>query len=548
MDDFSITNCYMAYIDNEPYLYPSRDEHTILSGNNTKRSIPTGWQIIPNILWRHFCKPKQWYEMVINYEAYCIKGIKVTLFNPIPITNNLAIQRTSLFAAFNNCTYCNTYEDTLYETSWHPWYERTGSGADTLNLLYKEGVYYTGKLASDSSGTNTYSTQLYKFPQYIWKRQFVVNEFDEMWSQGKTGSAGVFDTYNPQARDQQPIPAGLVWDPYERPEHIGELRAGKNACTFSWTPHDCDQNKIFMLDRIVDYSTWTPAGPYIGSDRFGTGKRYSDMDPEVIGTYGRWARTQNTLGSVDGAPGNTAQQQWQDYSCPNWSFIPICPNAWFWQEIKSSIADRNMSKAWQKIDKYWAGTETEQFKYPPHQMFVKGIPLYDSTASPIKTLTQVSVKVQLNLGVKKRRSAYYCPTWGPFSGEQLYYHNPHKQIFQDSYIRYKTGGLRRTWQNINRIDTTTDKQIHLREDCYALAKNSGEITSDWYNTSSFPVAKDFGLSGISERQNKSIIVTYDKASDKSTVHFKPSVPSRKQKIPSPEKYADVQMLEEISKM
>lgn len=33
----------MAYIDNDPFLYPSRDEHTIIEANNYKRSIPTGW-------------------------------------------------------------------------------------------------------------------------------------------------------------------------------------------------------------------------------------------------------------------------------------------------------------------------------------------------------------------------------------------------------------------------------------------------------------------------------------------------------------------------
>lgn len=491
--------------------------------------------------------------MLIEYEAYCIKGIEIIIFNPIPITNNLAIQRTSLFAAFNNCTYCNTYTDDCYETSWHPWYTRTGTEVDNLNLMYKEGVFYTGKTQNPSGGSGStapYTTNLYKFPQYFWKRQYIVTEFENQWSQGKIGQAGVFDTFNSQAQRDKPIPAGLVWDPYERPEHIGELRAGKNACTFSWTPHPCDENKIFNLDRIADYATWTTAGPYIGCHRIGTGRKFLDMDPEVVTTYGAHARDNTAITPPEIATAGNVAGQFEDYTIPNWSFIPICPNAWFWQEIKNSIADFNMNKAWQKIDKYWAGTETEHFKYPPHQMFIKGIPLYDSTASQIRTLTQVSCKVTLKLGCKKRRSAYYCPTWGPFSGEQLYYHNEHKLIFQENYIRYRTGGQRRTWQNLNRTNIDQSKKIHGREDCYGIPKNDTEITSEWYDRSTFPVPIDAGLQGLAitvDDDNRNDIQITLQSDGTSTVRYKPTAPKRaKQK--SPEKYADVQMLEHLPQM
>nr|WCD44337.1 MAG: capsid protein [Duck parvovirus] len=550
MEDYNITNVYMAYLDNESMLYPSLDEHTILAINNDKRDIPTGWHIIPNLLWRHFCKPKQWYRMVVDYEAYTIKGMKITIFNSIPITNNLSIQRTSLFAAFNNCIYANTYTDTLYETSWHPWYTQTGVQRDNLNLLYKEGVFYTGKSTSTTTSSG-YSIQLYKFPQYYWRRQYVISEFEQMWSQGKGSSAGVFDTYNAAAATQQPIPAGLVWDPYERPEEIGELRAGKNAVTFSWEPMPCDHNKEFSLDRIMEYSTWTTAGPYTSSHRIGTAQRFLDMDPGVIGTYGAHVRNTETVNPPEDS-GRTAGK-YEDYSVPNWAHLPIVPNTWAWQEIKSSIADLKMDKAYQKIDKYWCGTEHEQYKYPPHQMFIKGIPIYDASNSLIRTSTQISVKVTLNLACRKRRSAYYCPTWGPFSGEQLYYHNPHKQIFQESYIRYKTAGVRRTWQNLNRLSVDASRQMHTREDCYSLSSQNTEIAGSWYNSSTFPVpiaANQGGLRSGQQDPEKNrepeIQITMEKGG-KSIVRYKPQARPR-EKPPSPEKYADVQMMEHFTQM
>nr|QKE54865.1 MAG: capsid protein [Parvoviridae sp.] len=551
MEDYNITNCYMAYVDNEAMLYPSRDEHTVLSGNLTKRTIPTGWQIIPNLLWRHMCKPKQWYEMLIKYEAYSVAGIDCTLFNPIPITNNLSIGRTSLFAAFNNCIYCNTYTDELYETSWHPWYIETGTEADNLNLLYKEGVFYSGQSTTDGSTPGSYRAHVYKFPQYFWKRQFTVNEFSNQWSQGKEGQAGVFDTFNAQARNQQPIPAGLVWDPYERPEHIGELRAGKNASTYSWNIAGCDEGKIWNLDRIMDFSTWTTAGPYTGSHRPGTGKRYTDMDPEVITTFGAFVRNANSQKITPPEGVASAGQvciMYEDYAIPNWANMPIVPNVWTWHEIKNSIADIKMDKAWQKIDKYWCGTENEQCKYPPCQWFIKGIPIYDAQESLIRTMVQLSVKITLRLKCKPRRSAYYCPTWGPFSGEQLFYHNPAKQIFQESYIRYRTGGGRRTWQNLQRTNQQNSKNIHGREDPYELPRDGNEITYDWYAQPTYPLRPAPGTGGAysatDNPDNREIQITINQDGTSVARYKKPVAPTRTKQT-SPEKYADVQMMEHL---
>lgn len=558
MDEHCITNVYMAYVKNDPYLYPTLNDHTVTTTTSSKRDLPTGWQIIPNLLWRHFCKPKQWYEMCIKYEAYAIDGINITLFNPIPITNQLAIQRTSLFAAFNNCIYCNTYTDTLYETSWHPWNIQTGSQTDHLNLLYKEGVWYSG---TSSDTMSDHKTNIYYFPDYYWKRQYAPTVIDNVWSQGKTGSAGVFDVYSNRSLQEKPLPAGIIWDPYERPDEIGELRAGKNATTFTWTPAPCDANKIFNLDRLMAVGPWTPAGPFAGCHRAGTGTRFQDNDPEYATTWGLFVRQGATAGKVDIGPpagsSNNSKTFWHkyaDYTIPNWANLPIVPNTHVWKELQNSIADYFMNDAYKKIDKYWSGLEGEQFLYPPHQCFIKGIPIYSADNNIIQTLVQLSCKVTLKLKCKPRRTAYYTPTWGPFSGEQLYYHNPTKLIFQEPTIRYKTGGMRRSWQNAPRtINTSGTQQLwSFREDPYASTTQT-DITNSTYTESTYPIPLATGQGGLrttqdpddDNRDDDNIQITLEQGG-KSTVRFTPKPKERKTQ--SPDKYADVQMMEHISQL
>lgn len=47
-DNFNITNVYCAYIENQPYLYPSDDISIIWTKSGAGREVATGWQIIPN--------------------------------------------------------------------------------------------------------------------------------------------------------------------------------------------------------------------------------------------------------------------------------------------------------------------------------------------------------------------------------------------------------------------------------------------------------------------------------------------------------------------
>lgn len=131
----------MTYIDNDPYHYPSIDVETILEGHNIEAEYTeTGWHVIPNFMWRHVCTPGQWASLIIGCEKYAVKAIKGIIYNPIPITTSLAIQRTNQFSAFNNCTYAMTYTDNKYETNWYRWYDIPRY--EQLHLAHKEGLIW----------------------------------------------------------------------------------------------------------------------------------------------------------------------------------------------------------------------------------------------------------------------------------------------------------------------------------------------------------------------------------------------------------------------
>ncbi|UOH27060.1 capsid protein 1 [Chaphamaparvovirus galliform3] len=182
-------NVYMTYIDNNPYQYPSINVPNMVQDRiYDAMVVNTGWHIVPNFLWRHCVIPRQWNALVTNCEAYAVKGIKGTIFNPIPITHNISLQRTSLFSAFNNCTYAMTYTDDKYETQWFPW--NTLERNKQLHLAQREGLIWTG---TQVDATN-HTPSRYQWPIYHWSKPNCRNVFDDNWSQGKAGQAGVYDT------------------------------------------------------------------------------------------------------------------------------------------------------------------------------------------------------------------------------------------------------------------------------------------------------------------------------------------------------------------
>lgn len=544
-EDFNITNIYCAYFDNEPHYYTSDDLSLIYIKDDVGRYEVTGWHVCPNLLWSHVCTPKQWAEFMMQYEAYHVKSLKCTLFNPVPITTNIAIQRTNLFAAFNNCTYLWGYEDDLYETSWYQW--NTQNVDDRLNLMFKEGVYYKGGMgtmgsASDSTavGDSNYTWKRYKWPIYAWRRPDHRTPSEESWSQGVAGGDAVFHAFRSNAANTQAMPTGISWDPLNRPDHIKELRAGKNAMSFSWECHPVDEQKWYNLDLLASWVPWTAAGPYCGGHRPRTYKYAYTEDPDQLTTHGL-AQSRETA-SVES---QTQVRPWQDYTVPDYSFIPIVPMAWWWKEMQQSIAENvsNFNET-NKIDKYFPGTEREQYHYPPNQWFAKGLPLYDAGNSLIRTSTQCAVKITLTLNVKKRRSALYCPTWGPFAGKQLYHGGARDRIFQPAVIKYRTGGMRRTWQNINRWADSSDSQMavqiraHPREDPYILPN------AIYPNNTNLPPTVTAPATSSASTFKNTTAVAFNKENEQVT--FSLPIPSlRRKRDKSPAKMLDESMMEDL---
>lgn len=540
-ETIAFENCYMTYIDNNPYHYPSIDVDITVEGHTAPHEyINTGWHVIPNFLWRHVVTPRQWAALVTQCEAYSVKGIEGIIYNPIPITHNIAIQRVNTFSAFNNCTYGITYTDNKYETNWQRWNDLPRT--EQLHLALREGIIWTGTQTQTGDDPVDHIPRRYQWPIFHWQRPQMRTLLNDVWSQGKIGQAGVFDV-DASTTDVQMIerkhalPGGIFWDPFNCPDEIGELRAGKNSIKYTYSPPGEDQGKMFNLDAIACYGQWSTDGPFCGVDRPATWKQTTAMDPDTASTFGL-AEKQVTAG------GNNITVL-QDYTIPNMYNIPIMPTKWFWHEVRTSIADsgeenvpssgaiHTQFKDWRKINKYYCGTEFESCKYPPTQWFIKGIPLFDAQNQLIKTTTQVSFKIKIILEGRKRRSAYYAPTHGPWSGDQLYLHTNKRGIFQPAAIRYKTGGARRTWQNINTnllcggnntqtINTNiSNLKAHPRQDNYLWNPKAASINDLFYPTGHRPAGIPDNLAEESRKGIKqpNIRVTWSRETDSTEIHM-----------------------------
>nr|QUS52576.1 capsid protein [Mute swan feces associated chapparvovirus 2] len=441
-ESVTFTNCYMAYFQNNPYHYPRNN----LDIQQMGTVINTGWHILPNMMWRHLATPKQWAEFIIKYEAYHVDGISCTIFNPVPMTTQLAIQGTTAFTAFNNTIYSLGYIDTLYETSWYPWND-TGNDVDNLNLAFKEGLCQRSGQSTDTR---------YTLPVYTWNTPNSRGSNASVFGRQATVDAR---TVYPTALNQ--IPSGVFWDPMNRPDHLMELRPGKNSMNYSWECHDCDSGIWYNLDQLASWAPYAgdwPWDPFLRGQP-GMEKLSTAMDPDPLND------------------GTTMSGSRNDYSWPNFANLPVVPNSWFWQEICKSLALKS-SALDRKLEMKALGTEYQQYKYGPTQWFLKGLPLFDDQNTHITTTTQCCIKMSLKISAKKRRSAIYCPTWGPFGWKTIYSMTSWNRNMPPSAIRYRTGGARRT---LNNADEQGDwnfagEWTPQREDPY--------VTSTWPTTAS----------------------------------------------------------------
>nr|WPD49018.1 MAG: capsid protein [Protoparvovirus sp.] len=424
-ESVEITNVYQAYIKNQPYIFPDKQDRILQS---REYSLNTGYHILPTHLYRHFFKAKQWADLMIKYQAYAITGYDITVFNLVPLMTQLSFQQTQIFTSFNSAIYAIAYQDTHYETPWHNWVIRP---EDNPNLAYTEGVIHT---ANNRQGR-------YVLPVYLWKanntRYFAQN----------TASNSEFDGRGVWPLDGQP--SGCFWNPMENPSKIMELRAGKNAITFSWRAQD---TQFFNTDQLASWWPYGANGPYNCKKRPNHGNLSSTDDPDQL-----TSQYETTPLPVN------------DYTVPNWAEQPLLSQAWYWHEMSRSIAQPFDHR---KTDLNFPGTEWEQTKFPPHQCFLKMVPIFDENDALIPITAQISIKATLHVKATPRQSAYHAPTWGPFAFTDLYSIYPKDHRFIHNMVRARTGGGRKTWQNVLRnrpsgsVSNENWKEAHAREDPY----------------------------------------------------------------------------------
>lgn len=472
----------MCYIKNAPYQYPPDNTDQI----DHVTTFNTGWHCIPTMLWRHFCTPKRWYELQQQFEAYELKGYKVTIFNMIPMTYQLAIQGNTAFTAFNNCVYALGYQDRYYETPWMRWLD-TANDPHYNNLLYKEGQIYK---------YNSNSKVRYLWPTYSWDLPNAYTSTDQTWSMNNTAKSGI--GVWPQRGKH---PSGLIWDPLNEPESLMELRPGKNAITFTWEQHPCDEGKFYNFDQLASWFPWGATGPYNARLRPQSWKETVMDDPNELSTL--WQEN----------PGV------RDYTVPNMAFQPLTPMAWFWKEMQQSIIEPDKGSTgqadfWRRTNLHWPGTEWEQYKYPPTQCFIKVIPMFDDNNTLIDCTAQISVKLEIYGLGKKRRSAIYAPTYGPFPWRSLYSAKTQDLNFMPSFIRVRTGGGRRTWQNqafeINGSDTQQSTG-HWRLLPYTYNENR---TDNFWPTDAGGHGTTFTTTTTTADANRDLVVTFSKDSER----------------------------------
>lgn len=409
-DDITFSHVYGAYIENRPYRYPDQHNWAL-----TTHTFDTGWQIIPNILWRHYATPKDLAELEINYEAYSIKGGKATLFNPIPMTSQMSFQRNSIFTAFNNCMYILGTSDPYYETNWFNFY--SDLSAHSPSLFYKEGVRL--KASDSASATMT----RYLLPRFTYNTPNGRPTFESTFANMVDGGQGCY----PSTR----IASGVIWDPMNDPDSIMELRPGKNSMSFTWECADCDKDKWFNIDQSAWWYPYAHNNPF-GVQMPGQYQVSMEQDPDRLQSQFQFTNTN------------------RDYTMQNLMNCPVLPMSWWWKEMSESIiqnhANADQNKPVQEAFLQYPGTERELCQYPPMQWFCKGVPIFDEQNELILTQYFTSVKIELFLKGKKRRSKIYAPTWGPMN-QSIYTSKEIWHKWFGSYIRYRTGGQRRTWLN-----------------------------------------------------------------------------------------------------
>lgn len=141
MPTVTYTNAQYVYINNQPFAYPTEQ---------TATNLITGYHYIPKLKWRDWLTPAQWQRLNVMSSKYRVVNLECTIQNLIPITDQVAIQATNTFSAFNNTIYAICYDDTEGyfpepNNNWTDWSAREGQALErTTNTVLPYLNYQTG--------------------------------------------------------------------------------------------------------------------------------------------------------------------------------------------------------------------------------------------------------------------------------------------------------------------------------------------------------------------------------------------------------------------
>ncbi|QBJ04595.1 VP1/VP2 [Tasmanian devil-associated chapparvovirus 6] len=470
------TNCWQTYIESGFNLYPGGGTEPIKQSLAPTSDFITGWQILPQFLFKHFLTPKQWADFVIKHSTIKVLGYKTTLFNMIPMATQLNFQNTQAFTAFNNCIYGWVYQDNALEASYHNWWDASWK----MNLAWKEGAtYFTSEGKTPTR---------FKLPKYNWRPPQTEESNPNSQSNTCEADAGMVVGTKYPGQSVWPYkleknseflnwPSGIFWDPLNNAGDLLEIRPGKNAVTVSWTNPD---PKEYNLDALRAMDGFACTGPYQGYNRPTYFRQNKGSDPRLLSSERQYS---------------LSDRMWEvnDYTIPTWENQPIIAGGWQWIELKNQIIQQFDSRF---ADFWFTGTEKETQTGGLPQTFIKLVPLLDDQNTLINLVAQVSVRQTLILeGKPRHQPAIYGPTYGPFNWKTLYSANYSDVRFPLSTVVEQRKGIRRSWQNmrntvlegsLNATQINEWPQAHARHNPYVWTDQAG--TGTWQT-------EDFGTTG-----------------------------------------------------
>jgi len=331
---------YFAYITNEANQYDQQDHPQ--SGYIWVQN--TGWHFIPNQCIDDFMLPYQWYRLCTAGESFKCVGVSCTVQNMIPLTEQVAIQGNNTFTQFNNTMYALGFNDTLYDTPYNYL-----NSAD-YPIQFREGLV----IKPDETKVRL------QLPTY---------KYYEI--RNVAGDAKI-----------------RRWDPFQHPEHLMELRPGKNAISFSWS-EDKSDDRDYFINQITMQTSMLPANKRVA------GQNYVDINDKDRILYGSLDTLQEDNAKLH------KENQYPTIDWKEFFLTPTCKtlehfNTWMHCNVPFGGA-ANVLQSYLTDDRY--------YNKPIPNRFIKLVPLYNAKNDIIPTEAQIGIHKTITWRVRPWRQS-----------------------------------------------------------------------------------------------------------------------------------------------